>query len=499
MGAAEDGAGDRFRSWYLSREEIERGSPSRRDGVCAVKEAELRSTYCRFIREVCFRLQLPQITTATAILLCHRFYLRQSHARNEWQTIATTCVFLASKIEDTQCKLKQVVTVAYLLMYKRDPDAAKRIQQDEVLEKQKDLILVGETLLLSTIGFDFNIHHPYEPLKLALKSLEITQKEVSQFAVNLINDTLPTTLALQFKPDYIAAGSFFHAAKFHNIKLSETREIWWQKFEVVPKQLQVVVQQMRELLNKRDPWSLGPAIKPIPIPTPMDKQQMESTRSPAINAIPIRTPMDKQQMKGTRSPAIKSIPTLNPTLMDRQQMASTQDPAPRHAQSSRRRISNSDTIASRCLHADSSSYNKSIRSSGRNKQNQSLRMHINNKNIAVDQRSEEQFSRETLKADHTYHVSTGPKDMNVTSLRDLTRQKRRIQELEVGGYPAANDISDKVSWMGKQVRSVIVVETNSSWKRQKVERGCTSSAACALDDVHPNPIFGVHMDEDDYA
>lgn len=80
----EDG-GERARSWYLSREEVERGSPSRRDGVSAAKEAELRGTYCCFIRDVCARLRLPQITLATAILLCHRFYLRQSHAKNEWQ------------------------------------------------------------------------------------------------------------------------------------------------------------------------------------------------------------------------------------------------------------------------------------------------------------------------------------------------------------------------------------------------------------------------------
>jgi hypothetical protein len=63
------------------------------------------------------------------------------------------------------------------------------IHQQEVLEKQKALILVGETLLLSTIQFDFDIQHPYEPLKLALKNLGITQKEVKQASISLINDT----------------------------------------------------------------------------------------------------------------------------------------------------------------------------------------------------------------------------------------------------------------------------------------------------------------------
>lgn len=45
-------------SWYLSREEIERGSPSRRDGVGASKEAALRSTYASFIRDVGVKLNM---------------------------------------------------------------------------------------------------------------------------------------------------------------------------------------------------------------------------------------------------------------------------------------------------------------------------------------------------------------------------------------------------------------------------------------------------------
>lgn len=27
----------------------------------------------------------PQVTIATAMMLCHRFYMRQSHAKNDWQ------------------------------------------------------------------------------------------------------------------------------------------------------------------------------------------------------------------------------------------------------------------------------------------------------------------------------------------------------------------------------------------------------------------------------
>ena len=51
-------AAERGRSWYLSQEEIERRSPSRRDGLAAAKEDQLRATYCSFIRDVGLRLRL---------------------------------------------------------------------------------------------------------------------------------------------------------------------------------------------------------------------------------------------------------------------------------------------------------------------------------------------------------------------------------------------------------------------------------------------------------
>ncbi|KAL6899892.1 hypothetical protein ACP4OV_006550 [Aristida adscensionis] len=267
---------DRMYSWYFSREEIEKFSPSRKDGISENKEAEIRHLYCSFIRDVGIRLKLPQMTIATAIMFCHRFYLHQSLAKNGWQTnwvatysynlskfdildgspyntnsrtVATVCVFLASKVEDTPCPLDLVVRVAYEMMYRRDSAAAQRIRQKDVFEKQKAHILIGERLVLTTIRFDFNIQHPYRSLLDAIKNLGIIQKEVKQMAWNFVNDWIKTTLCLQYKPQYIAAGSLYLAAKLHNIKLPlHGAHVWWHQFDVAPKPLEAVIQQMMELV-----------------------------------------------------------------------------------------------------------------------------------------------------------------------------------------------------------------------------------------------------------
>uniref|UniRef100_A0A803P0N8 B-like cyclin n=1 Tax=Cannabis sativa TaxID=3483 RepID=A0A803P0N8_CANSA len=205
--------------WYFSRKEIEENSPSRGDGVDLKKETYLRKSYCTFLQDLGMRLKVPQVTIATAIIFCHRFFLRQSHAKNDRRTIATVCMFLAGKVEETPRPLKDVILVSYEIINKKDPTAAQRIKQKEVYEQQKELILLGERVVLATLGFDLNVQHPYKPLVEAIKKFKVAQNALAQVAWNFVNDGLRTSLCLQFKPHHIAAGAIFLAAKFLKVKL----------------------------------------------------------------------------------------------------------------------------------------------------------------------------------------------------------------------------------------------------------------------------------------
>ncbi|KAG0469737.1 hypothetical protein HPP92_016437 [Vanilla planifolia] len=237
--------------WYFSRKEIEENSPSRRHGIDLKKETYFRRSYCTFLQDLGMRLKVPQVTIATAIVFCHRFFLRQSHAKNDRRTIATVCMFLAAKVEETPRPLKDVILVSYEIIHKKDPSAIQRIKQKEVYEQQKELILMGERLVLATLGFDLNVHHPYKPLVEAIKRFKVAQNALAQVAWNFVNDGLRTSLFLQFKPDQIAAGAIFLAAKFLKVKLpSDSEKVWWQEFDVTPRQLEDVSNQMLELYEQ---------------------------------------------------------------------------------------------------------------------------------------------------------------------------------------------------------------------------------------------------------
>ncbi|MCL7029423.1 hypothetical protein MKW94_020386 [Papaver nudicaule] len=237
--------------WYFSRKEIEETSPSRSDGIDLKKETYLRKSYCTFLQDLGMRLKVPQVTIATAIIFCHRFFLRQSHAKNDRRTVATVCMFLAGKVEETPRPLKDVIVVSYEIINKKDPAAAQKIKQKEVYEQQKELILLGERVVLATLDFDFNLFHPYKPLVEAIKKFKVAQNALAQVAWNFVNDGLRTSLFLQFKCHHIAAGAIFLAAKFLKVKLpSDGEKLWWQEFDVTPRQLEEVSNQMLELYEQ---------------------------------------------------------------------------------------------------------------------------------------------------------------------------------------------------------------------------------------------------------
>jgi cyclin T len=233
-------AGKLGASWYFSRKEIEENSPSKKDGIDLKKESYLRKSYCTYLQDLGMRLKVPQVTIATSIVFCHRFYLRQSHAKNDRRTIATVCMFLAGKVEETPRPLKDVIMVSYELIHKKDPAAGQKIKQREVYDRQKELILLGERVVLATLGFDLNVHHPYKPLVETIKKFKIAHNALPQVAWNFVNDGLRTSLCLQFKPHHIAAGALFLAGKFLKVKFlpDDGEKAWYQEFDVTPRQLE---------------------------------------------------------------------------------------------------------------------------------------------------------------------------------------------------------------------------------------------------------------------
>ncbi len=50
-----------------------------------------------------------------------------------WQLIATVCMFLAGKVEDSPRPLQDVILMSYEIRFKKDPIAVQKIKQKVVV------------------------------------------------------------------------------------------------------------------------------------------------------------------------------------------------------------------------------------------------------------------------------------------------------------------------------------------------------------------------------
>lgn len=88
----------------------------------------------------CVPTPAPEFVTFT--LLPHSFV--QLRALRGLQMIATACLFLAGKVEETPKPLKEVVRVSYLVQHKQEYERAFRhIQQKVINVFLKRLLLSG--------------------------------------------------------------------------------------------------------------------------------------------------------------------------------------------------------------------------------------------------------------------------------------------------------------------------------------------------------------------
>eukprot|EP00698_Gefionella_okellyi_P008296 TRINITY_DN2053_c0_g1_i1.p1 TRINITY_DN2053_c0_g1~~TRINITY_DN2053_c0_g1_i1.p1 ORF type:complete len:642 (-),score=101.29 TRINITY_DN2053_c0_g1_i1:699-2342(-) len=142
--------------------------------------------------------------------------------------MATTCLFLAGKVEESPKKIVDVLKQATLIKHQTVLDPESKEFWD-----QKEAILHLERLLLQTIGFDFVVEHPYKFLLQLVKvfsgpparqddQAKDVQRSLVQVAWNFVNDSLRTDLCLRFQPILVAAAALTLGVRYLAIDTTST-------------------------------------------------------------------------------------------------------------------------------------------------------------------------------------------------------------------------------------------------------------------------------------
>jgi len=217
--------------WYFDRDQLQQLHSS---SFSEKTERRYRFEAVRIIYECGSKLGLNFNTCATAALYYQRFYIQNSFEKFNRYLIAAASLFLAGKVQETPKKSRNIIEVF-----------KTKLQPHHFMsfgESPKDGLLEAERELIEALKFDFHVEHPYHYLmKFAKRILSIEARKMQklvQIAWTFINDTMSTSLCLQWEPDILAIASLFLAAKIVNADINDwegkvdesSTQKWWNAF-----------------------------------------------------------------------------------------------------------------------------------------------------------------------------------------------------------------------------------------------------------------------------
>lgn len=268
--------------WYYDKKEL-RTTPSIRDGLDCETERRYRQEGARFIMQCGTSMGLGHNTVATGVVYFHRFYMFHSFKTFPRYVTACCCLFLAGKVEETPKKCMDIIKTARTLLH----DSKFKSFGDD----PKEEVMTLERILLQTIKFDLQVEHPYNfLLKYAkcLKGEKSKLQKIVQMAWNFVNDSLSTTVCLQWEPEIIAVAMIHLASKLSKFMVVDWvgRQMdhlrWWDMFiaDITMEILEDICHQVLDLYNKSDNQASG-----IESPTQLPASKANITPSKRIPAI----------------------------------------------------------------------------------------------------------------------------------------------------------------------------------------------------------------------
>ncbi|OXB64323.1 hypothetical protein ASZ78_010707 [Callipepla squamata] len=146
------------------------------------------------------------------------------------QVTGACCLFLAGKVEETPKKCKDIIKTARSLL--------NDVQFGQFGDDPKEEVMVLERILLQTIKFDLQVEHPYQFLLKYAKQLKGDKNKIQklvQMAWTFVNDSLCTTLSLQWEPEIIAVAVMYLAGRLCKFEIQEWTSKpmyrrWWEQF-----------------------------------------------------------------------------------------------------------------------------------------------------------------------------------------------------------------------------------------------------------------------------
>ncbi|GLJ49182.1 hypothetical protein SUGI_1037780 [Cryptomeria japonica] len=227
----------------LDQEEVDIVHPADKELGLTLEDIKLiKMQMTSHIQILAPQVKVRQRVIATAVTYFRRVYTRKSFAEYDPRLVAPTCLYLASKAEESTIQVK-------LLSYcmKKPPlnaDIKHRYDWKDVLEM--------EMKLLEALDYYLIIYHPYRPLVQFLQDAGLN--DLTSMAWSLVNDSYKTDLILIHPPYMIALACIYVAC----VLKEKDAHAWFEELRV---DMNVIKNISMEIVDYYDNFRIIPAEK----------------------------------------------------------------------------------------------------------------------------------------------------------------------------------------------------------------------------------------------
>ncbi|XP_041988781.1 cyclin-L1 [Aricia agestis] len=225
-------------------------TPSQADGLDHETETDLRILGCEMIQTAGILLKLPQVAMATGQMYLQRFYYSKSFVRYPMETTAMGSIYLASKVEEKPCRIRDVINVFHHIKQVRAQRTISPLIVDQNYIELKNQVIKAERRILKELGFCVHVKHPHKLIVVYLQLLKYEKnKQLMQMSWNYMNDALRTNVFMRFPPETIACACIYLTARKIGLPLPNNPH-WFLLFKVTEEDIREVSMCILQLYKR---------------------------------------------------------------------------------------------------------------------------------------------------------------------------------------------------------------------------------------------------------
>ncbi|KAM1003510.1 hypothetical protein ACFX2C_003827 [Malus domestica] len=185
----------------LDQEDVDVVSPLDREKGITLEDFKLiKMQMANYISKLAQLVKVRQRVVATAVTYMRRVYTKKSMSEYDPRLVAPTCLYLASKAEESTVQAK--LLVFYI----------KKIYTDDKYRYEIKDILEMEMKILEALNYYLVVYHPYRSLPQLLQDAGLNNISMTELTWGVVNDTYKMDLALVHPPHLIALACIYIAS-----------------------------------------------------------------------------------------------------------------------------------------------------------------------------------------------------------------------------------------------------------------------------------------------